>query len=308
MAGSPIRHTFQIQNRTSSPIQLANRDGIQMSCGCTAAHVESKSLAPGESTAVEIQLNTTAKRGDVSEVVTTSWTTPHQTRVDYTFQIQAHIQAALTLKPSEVVFTKKELTEGVNKRIECTSDLDLDWNRTEIVPLADELAIQRRQILEDGLVFEISFSPSGEDRNESRKAMVQIVVPRVGAARRSAHRISESLLVHWPASGSTRFSPAIVSFHANPDSHDWQGWFIVMGQGLRETSNRDSIESIEASAANIEFRERRLAASAIRVDATMTLKRGSAAERPRWIDVVLTSGERKRLRILFSDRHIGKET
>lgn len=303
LAGTPVQHTFHVHNRSDKPIHLARREGIRMSCGCAAAKVHSHTLAPGEKTPIDVQLNTLGKRGDVSEVVTTAWTSADQSRQEYRFEVRAHVKAALKVSPPEVVFTRQDLAQGNEIRVECTSDLDLDWNQSQLISLVDGLAVKRREISAHGLTLALSFHPSASGVAEIRQGFVQLEVPRSGDKRPPSDAVRELLPVHWPSPGSTRISPSVVTFYAAPGRRRWQGWFIVAGE---EMKTQESIQSIEASAARIEVRQRRLAPTAIRIDATMSLIRPVVP--PRWIDIVLVSGERKRLRILYSDKPSTKET
>ncbi len=308
LAGTPIRHTFQFRNRTNGPLHLDSDDGIRMSCGCTAADVRSRHLAPGDATPIEVQLNTSAKRGDVTEVVSTTWTADDQSIEEYTFQIRARIQTALNLSPTEVIFSRDDVDHGKRKNIECTSELDLDWSKANIVPLADGLVIRRRRILENGLTFDLSINPADERLDQIRKSAIRVSVPGQGVESTEAGQASESLPVYLPSLGSTRIAPSLVTFYSSSEPTVWRGWFIVTGDTLKKSAEGESVQILEASSARIEFRERRLAPTAIRVDATLTATGSDSDEPPAWIDIVLTSGERKRLRIRCSQKRNSKET
>jgi hypothetical protein len=55
-----VRHTFVLKNVGTAPLEIAN---VRASCGCTATALDAKTVAPGQSTALNVTLNLTGRKG-----------------------------------------------------------------------------------------------------------------------------------------------------------------------------------------------------------------------------------------------------
>jgi len=65
-AGAVVKHDFTFKNETSGILKIT---GINTSCGCTASQAEKKSLAPGESTVINVAFNSKGYSGAVKQFV-----------------------------------------------------------------------------------------------------------------------------------------------------------------------------------------------------------------------------------------------
>lgn len=65
--GIAVAHTFMIKNSGDEVLEIS---GVSASCGCTAAELASKSIAPGESVALDVLVNTTGFGGTISKAIT----------------------------------------------------------------------------------------------------------------------------------------------------------------------------------------------------------------------------------------------
>ena len=64
--GDKVPHTFKFRNDGDEPLLI---DRVKSSCGCTAALVSAKTLAPGESGEVKTNFDTTRFRGAVTKTI-----------------------------------------------------------------------------------------------------------------------------------------------------------------------------------------------------------------------------------------------
>ena len=55
-----VRHAFVLKNVGTAPLEIAN---VRASCGCTATALDAKTVAPGQSTALNVTLNLTGRKG-----------------------------------------------------------------------------------------------------------------------------------------------------------------------------------------------------------------------------------------------------
>lgn len=71
--GKTVKYDFNFDNRGSSTLKIGD---IKTSCGCTAALVSKKDLAPGEKGTLSVKLNTANRKGKMSRTITISSNDP----------------------------------------------------------------------------------------------------------------------------------------------------------------------------------------------------------------------------------------
>lgn len=64
--GIELRHTFRIENRGRKDLVIKTAFST---CGCTVPHIKKKRIAPGESTDMEVVMDTSMKQGDVTKPI-----------------------------------------------------------------------------------------------------------------------------------------------------------------------------------------------------------------------------------------------
>ena len=67
LEGIAVEHTFMIKNTGDEPLDIS---GVNAQCGCTATEMATKSIAPGESVALDVLINTTTFGGTISKLIT----------------------------------------------------------------------------------------------------------------------------------------------------------------------------------------------------------------------------------------------
>ena len=65
--GIAVEHTFMIENTGDELLEIS---GIRASCGCTTTDLDTKSIGPGESVALDVLINTTGFGGTISKSIT----------------------------------------------------------------------------------------------------------------------------------------------------------------------------------------------------------------------------------------------
>ena len=71
--GKTVEYTFSFDNSGNNDLKIGD---IKTSCGCTAALVSKKDLAPGESGTLKVELNTANRSGKMSRTITVSSNDP----------------------------------------------------------------------------------------------------------------------------------------------------------------------------------------------------------------------------------------
>ncbi len=64
--GEKVRHNFVVTNTGGDVLKITN---VRASCGCTAALPDKKELAPGESTNIRVEFNSTGRVGKQNKIV-----------------------------------------------------------------------------------------------------------------------------------------------------------------------------------------------------------------------------------------------
>lgn len=100
-AGEMVKHRFIVVNNGDDVLNIT---GVITSCGCTAANPEKDRLAPGESTTIAIEFNSTGRVGQQTKYISIG------------SNDNAHPQVKLTLKGNIVVpqSSAPELAAGPN--------------------------------------------------------------------------------------------------------------------------------------------------------------------------------------------------
>jgi uncharacterized cupredoxin-like copper-binding protein len=71
--GKTVAYTFEFDNSGNEVLRIGD---IKTTCGCTAALVSKKELAPGESGTLNVKLNTANRKGKMSRLITVSSNDP----------------------------------------------------------------------------------------------------------------------------------------------------------------------------------------------------------------------------------------
>lgn len=85
-AGNPVAHEFIFTNNTGKPFTIT---GSYTSCGCTVSKIARKSLAPGESTEIDVEFKTAGYKGDVQQFIYVNTDDPANPA--YKLTIKAHV-------------------------------------------------------------------------------------------------------------------------------------------------------------------------------------------------------------------------
>jgi hypothetical protein len=99
--GPTLVHHFRFVNKTNNPVQIAN---VRVSCGCTAAKALQTNLAPGQESAILVEMDT--RRFSGSKVVTV-YVQFNQPRFDEVrLAVQANSREDVSVLPESLAFGK----------------------------------------------------------------------------------------------------------------------------------------------------------------------------------------------------------
>jgi hypothetical protein len=92
--GPTLTHLFRLTNNTSSTVHIA---GMRVSCGCTTANASQAEIAPGQTTAVQVQMDTRRFSGPKSVTIYVQFDRPSWEEVR--LWVQANGRDDLTVTP-----------------------------------------------------------------------------------------------------------------------------------------------------------------------------------------------------------------
>jgi hypothetical protein len=64
--GVVLKHDFVLKNESNAVLNIKD---VHTSCGCTVSSAKKKELAPGESTSIEVKVNTKGDSGNIKQLV-----------------------------------------------------------------------------------------------------------------------------------------------------------------------------------------------------------------------------------------------
>ena len=139
LQGAEITHTFRFQNAGDELLEISR---LRSSCGCTAALLTTRKLAPGSIGELQLTFNSQGFRGAVQKKVTFETNDPKHSAV--TFTLRGKVKAELFLQP-------KRINWGVVKKdTPLRADLEIINESTQTITL------QTPEVTSAGIVAELS--------------------------------------------------------------------------------------------------------------------------------------------------------
>jgi hypothetical protein len=100
--GPAVTHYFQVTNNTGKPVHIS---GVRVSCGCTTATALQNQLAPGESTAIQAQMDTRRFSGHKQVTIYVSFDQPQWDEASVF--VRAYGTDDISISPTDFVFPGK---------------------------------------------------------------------------------------------------------------------------------------------------------------------------------------------------------
>ncbi len=126
--GSDTKYRLKITNNIPQPVHIAD---VTTTCGCTAAKPEKNSLAVGESTYVEITMNTVKFEGHKPSSVTVVFDQP--ARAEVRIPIESYIRRDVVLTPGGAQFGVVPKGTSAERIINIAYAGRSDWKIREVI-------------------------------------------------------------------------------------------------------------------------------------------------------------------------------
>lgn len=253
IAGEQIRHTFTLAHSGPGTIQLSD-DDISNSCGCSAAQVSPRQLMSGQAMKVTVELDSSHKRGEIAEVVSTTWRDAAGQSLEYAFAIRAMVQSPLAIDPPELTFSRDELIAKCVKKVVCESDLPLDWPELQVLSTNKQLNVTHSTDEHGRTVLRVSCQPS--ERDGHQRGHIELRVPH----RDCSKEYTSLLPVFWRSPTSLRISPSLVI--PKQTAHGWTATFIATGDTVRDGA---TLKEILTTRGGLNFQQQNIGNSAVRI-------------------------------------------
>ncbi|MFK5927564.1 MAG: DUF1573 domain-containing protein [Desulfuromusa sp.] len=137
--GTESTHTFRFQNAGDQILVISR---LRSSCGCTAALLTTRRLAPGAMGELKLTFNSQGFRGPVQKMVTFETNDPKHSAV--TFSLQGKVTAELFLQPQRVNWGI------VEKNVPLRAELEI------INASPQAITLQTPEVTSTGIVAELS--------------------------------------------------------------------------------------------------------------------------------------------------------
>lgn len=108
--GDSLKHTFKVKNAGTAPLEITR---VRTSCGCTAAVTKEKTVAPGQTTEIEVTFNTRGRMGPNRKTITIQTNDPENANAKV--EIKAMIERLLAFEPTIV---RLNASHGEEKSVE----------------------------------------------------------------------------------------------------------------------------------------------------------------------------------------------
>jgi hypothetical protein len=125
--GPSVAHAFRLTNNTQAPVHIS---GIRVSCGCVIALALRSGLAPGESTAIQVQMDTRRFFGVKNVTVYVQFDRPQGEEVR--LWVQANSRDDITVTPDALAFGPVKRGSAPSASVQVTLLGNAQWQLLDV--------------------------------------------------------------------------------------------------------------------------------------------------------------------------------
>jgi len=115
--GDQVDFTYRFQNSGDEVLEI---DHLRSSCGCTAALLSARRIAPGMMGELEVKFDSAGFHGQVQKMVTFETTDPKHTAV--TFTLSGRVKAELFVRPQRISWGRLSSPSQMSQVIQVIND------------------------------------------------------------------------------------------------------------------------------------------------------------------------------------------
>ena len=153
--GEPVQHDFLVKNIGSAELQIRK---ILPACGCTAAVVASDRIAPGESTEIKVQFDSTGFQGYKVKTIRLYTNDPKQTSSVLT--LKGSVQPEISLAPQRLNFGVVRRGSAPSDEVVISSDIP-GFKIRSLRPRSEDIEVEQEQLADGkGVRIKVSLKDS----------------------------------------------------------------------------------------------------------------------------------------------------
>jgi hypothetical protein len=217
--GVKVKHDFRLVNRLSEPITIVN---LRASCGCTSGKALASTVAPGQTTVIEAEMDTRNFVGPKATVLFVTLITAGGREAEARLAVSSHILSDTVLNPGAIDFGTVKRGQTPTQVLTIDRINSPNWRFTRMVSASRALNGQLVETArKDGSVsYALSVSlksdaPTGAFRDELRLFSNDAESPSI------------PIMVSGVIRGDLTAAPSVLSLGQVHSSAGAQGRFIV---------------------------------------------------------------------------------
>ena len=222
LAGKQVEHSFAVENRLDVPIFIADDADMEKSCGCINLEPSADRVAPGETTAIRVRVDTSGKNGPFRVGGVIRWRTDDGESWPVNMYLEGTAKSILVAQPGLVQFSPAEVQARATKELVVFTSDEID-SATLCVDIEPPYAVVVEQSVQSDQI-RLSVRPSPPPDMQSFSAILrctaataeehdgvahcQIAVPMQGSQDVGVHVVPRVVFANWSRefqSGTTRF-------------------------------------------------------------------------------------------------------
>ena len=200
-AGTKVQHDFVVKNTGTAPLDIQR---VVAACGCTATSALSNSIAPGSSTMVKAEFDTTGFSGDKFKAITVYSSDPDQPSI--TLALKGTVESEVKVSPRNVIFNEvvreqeQPSTQEISVDVREGSDVAISGVRS----FSKYLQIKEYDTGSKHRRFTVAIDPQAP-MGELRE---RVIISLVGKSAQQSINVP----VFASVKGRVKLSPSTVSF------------------------------------------------------------------------------------------------
>jgi len=162
--GDVVTHIFKIKNTGETKLVISN---VRTSCGCTAALISSREIAPGKSSQIKVHFNSSGYKGKVTKYIYVESNDPDEPQKRLTIKVNINVPPKPTIKLEENNWDFGLIIQGEKPthilKVKNTGERELVINQIKTSSRTTAKLISPDNILpgDEGKI-EISYNSSGQ--------------------------------------------------------------------------------------------------------------------------------------------------
>ncbi len=200
-AGTKVQHDFVVKNTGTAPLDIQR---VVAACGCTATSTRSNSVAPGASTVVKAEFDTTGFSGEKFKAITVYSNDPDQPSVS--LALKGTVESDVKVSPRNVIFSEVVREQEVPTSQEISVDVreGSDVSISGVKTFSKYLHIKELESGAKHRRFSVSIDPQAP-LGELRE---RVIISLLGKTAQQSINVP----IFAAVKGRIRVSPATVSF------------------------------------------------------------------------------------------------